>query len=119
MVLAIWNEAINISSTWLASSMEEGLHKYGSANESIPVKEGSDSGENVDFSRPHSVSMWAKQGFLVAFNRAENLSDHVLKTEGQDFIFVLYLLWLVILHSQYGFDFTRNAFQVLSKCQMP
>ncbi|KAM7472366.1 hypothetical protein LguiA_010549 [Lonicera macranthoides] len=82
VVLAIWNEAINVSSTWLASSMEEGLPKYSSANESIPVKEGSDLGENVDFGRPRSVSMWAKQGFLVAFNRAENLSDHVLKTEG-------------------------------------
>uniref|UniRef100_A0A5B6Z0J5 Putative serine/threonine-protein kinase ATG1 n=1 Tax=Davidia involucrata TaxID=16924 RepID=A0A5B6Z0J5_DAVIN len=81
VVMAIWKEALRVCSSWLASTMEDVLSRSCSANESTPVQKGAGlspcSEETVDFSMPESVSTWAEQGFLVAFDRAERLSDHL------------------------------------------
>ncbi|XP_059634469.1 serine/threonine-protein kinase ATG1a [Cornus florida] len=86
VVLAIWKNAIQVCSSWLASATEGDVPGSCSVHESTPVQEGSGlspySEETVDFSIPQSVSMWAEQGFLVALDRAEKLSNHIQDMDG-------------------------------------
>ncbi|XP_068315942.1 serine/threonine-protein kinase ATG1a-like isoform X1 [Pyrus communis] len=79
LVLAIWKKSIQICSTWLASSKEDKSPEGSSANESLQggAALSTKASENVDFSRPSSVLMWAEQGFIVAVDRAERLSYHI------------------------------------------
>ncbi|XP_050147030.1 serine/threonine-protein kinase ATG1a-like isoform X1 [Malus sylvestris] len=79
LVLAIWKKSIQICSTWLASSKEDKSPKGSSANESLQggAASSTNASENVDFSQPSSVLMWAEQGFIVAVDRAEKLSYHI------------------------------------------
>ncbi|XP_075671069.1 serine/threonine-protein kinase ATG1a isoform X2 [Castanea sativa] len=80
IVLAVWNKAIEICSSWLASASEGELPESSSTNESITSRIGAE--EHIDFSRPSSVSLWAEQGFIVAFDRAEKLSYHIRDMNG-------------------------------------
>ncbi|XP_048421594.1 serine/threonine-protein kinase ATG1a isoform X2 [Pyrus x bretschneideri] len=81
VVLAIWKKSLQICSTWLASSKEDKSPEGSSANESSLVQgraaSSTNASENVDFSRPSSVSVWAEQRFIVAFDRAEKLSYRI------------------------------------------
>lgn len=83
VVLAIWKKALQICSTWQEDELPEGS----STNKSSLVQGGAglppNVSENVDFSRPSSVSMWAEQGFVVAFDRAEKLSYHIKDMDGE------------------------------------
>ncbi|XP_062154872.1 serine/threonine-protein kinase ATG1a isoform X3 [Alnus glutinosa] len=86
VVLALWKKALQICSSWMASTAEGELPASSSTNESIPSWEAavlSPNTENhIDFSRPSSVSLWAEQGFIVAFDRAEKSSHHVRHMDG-------------------------------------
>ncbi|ONI23649.1 hypothetical protein PRUPE_2G200500 [Prunus persica] len=83
VVLAIWKKALQICSTW---SEAKELPEGSSANESSRVQGGAGLSPNasgsVDFSRPSSVSMWAEQGFIGAFDRAEKLSYRIQDMDG-------------------------------------
>ena len=67
VVLAIWKKALQICSSCLASAAEGELPESSSTNE---VQGRS----HINFSRSSS---WAEQGFIVAFNRADKLSNHI------------------------------------------
>ncbi|XP_015888950.3 serine/threonine-protein kinase ATG1a [Ziziphus jujuba] len=86
VVLAIWKKAFEICSAWLNSGSESEPPGSISANESKLVEGGAglspNTEEHVDFSRPSSVSTWAEQAFIVAFNRAEKLSYHIQVMDG-------------------------------------
>ncbi|XP_009335255.2 serine/threonine-protein kinase ATG1a isoform X2 [Pyrus x bretschneideri] len=84
LVLAIWKKSIQICSTWLASSKEDKSPEGSSANESLQggAALSTKASENVDFSRPSSVLMWAEQGFIDAVDRAEKLSYHIQEMDG-------------------------------------
>ncbi|XP_034202883.1 serine/threonine-protein kinase ATG1a isoform X2 [Prunus dulcis] len=83
VVLAIWKKALQICSTW---SEAKELPEGSSANESSRVQGGAGLSPNasgsVDFSRPSSVSMWAEQGFIGAFDQAEKLSYRIQDMDG-------------------------------------
>lgn len=86
VVLAVWKEALEICGKWLASNAESELPGSSSANESKLVELGEGLSPNteelVDFSRPSSVSSWAEQAFIVAFDRAERLSHRIQAMDG-------------------------------------
>ncbi|KAK9279633.1 hypothetical protein L1049_013312 [Liquidambar formosana] len=93
VVLALWKEVLRVCCTWLASTAENGASTAEngvsgscSADEFIPVHEGAslslNSIGNIDFCRPSSVSVWAEQGFLSAFDRAEKLSVRLRDMDG-------------------------------------
>ncbi|XP_057464025.1 serine/threonine-protein kinase ATG1a isoform X1 [Actinidia eriantha] len=86
VVLAIWKEAFQVCNYWLDSNMEDDLPGKCSAKESRPIQEAAslflNSEENVDFNIPRAVSIWAEQGFLVTFDRAENLSIRIQDMDG-------------------------------------
>ncbi|KAK3194492.1 hypothetical protein Dsin_025802 [Dipteronia sinensis] len=79
VVLAIWKKAFQICDYWMKPESE--LPSTSSGNKSTLVQDGTCSAsnpeENTDFSNPSSVSMWAKKGFILAFDRAEKLSNYV------------------------------------------
>ncbi|KAL6131174.1 hypothetical protein ACLB2K_069552 [Fragaria x ananassa] len=89
VVLAIWKKALQICGNWQASVDKDEIPESSSANASSVVQGGFTSSgntlnnsENLDFTSPSSVSVWAEQGFLVAFDRAEKLSYHVRDMDG-------------------------------------
>ncbi|XP_041000278.1 serine/threonine-protein kinase ATG1a isoform X2 [Juglans microcarpa x Juglans regia] len=86
VVLAIWKKSLQICSSWLTSTTEGELPATSSTNDFIPYLEGagssSNSGKHIDFSKPSSVSLWAEQGFLSAFDRAEKSSSHIRDMDG-------------------------------------
>ncbi|KAK3012230.1 hypothetical protein RJ639_012239 [Escallonia herrerae] len=91
VVLAIWKEAIQVCSSWLASINDDSCSSD-SANVCVPVEEGaylSSNLEDVDFGSHQSVSSWAEEGFVTAFDRAEKLSKHVQRIDGQADIYLL------------------------------
>lgn len=85
VVLAIWKKSLQICSSWLSATTEGELPATSSTNDSIPLAgagTSSNSGKHIDFSKPSSVSLWAKQGFLSAFDRAEKSSSHIRDMDG-------------------------------------
>ncbi|KAG6725740.1 hypothetical protein I3842_02G046000 [Carya illinoinensis] len=85
VVLAIWKKSLQICSSWLSATTEGELPATSSTNDSIPLEgagTSSNSGKHIDFSKPSSVSLWAKQGFLSAFDRAEKSSSHIRDMDG-------------------------------------
>ncbi|OMP06301.1 hypothetical protein CCACVL1_01634, partial [Corchorus capsularis] len=85
VVLAIWKKALQICNSWMTSAAEKECSGSSSGNEPT-IFQGSaylspNSDYNVDFSRPSSVSIWAEQGFIVAYDRAEKLSCHLLNMD--------------------------------------
>ncbi|KAJ4850251.1 hypothetical protein Tsubulata_018316 [Turnera subulata] len=81
VVLAIWKKALQICTSWLRSAAGTEVPESSSANEFALALCGTDMPPNVmddvEFSRPSSVSKWAEQGFITAFDRAEKLSSHL------------------------------------------
>lgn len=86
VILAIWKKALQICSTWLGSTTENDEPGSSSANDPRLAQGGvvlsPSTEENIDFSRPSCVSMWAEKSFLDAFNRAEKLSQHIHNMDG-------------------------------------
>lgn len=86
VVLAIWKKALQICGSWLTSTSHGELPGPSSAYEHTPVQGGTSSDpnseNNVDFSSPFSVSTWAEQGFILAFDRAEKLSYNIRDSDG-------------------------------------
>ncbi|XWS76796.1 hypothetical protein CRYUN_Cryun01aG0208600 [Craigia yunnanensis] len=81
VVLAIWKKALQICSSWMTSAAENELPGSSSANEPSNVQGSAhlspNSEYNVGLTRPPSVCIWAEQGFIVAYDRAEKLSCHL------------------------------------------
>ena len=86
VVLAIWKEALRVCSSWLASTAGSDLPETSSTNEFAPVQEVAglslESQEEVDFSKPSSVSISVERCFIAAFDRAEMLSSHLRDMDG-------------------------------------
>lgn len=86
VVLAIWKKALQICSSWLASITEGELRATSSNNDSTASSEGvglsQTTERHIDFSRPESVSLWAEQGFVFAFDRAEKLAYNIRDMDG-------------------------------------
>lgn len=77
-ILAIWDEIIKISSSWLASSSqssEETVNPQGAAL-------CSNTEHTLDFSKPSACLAWAKSGFIIACERSEKLAKHLQETDG-------------------------------------
>ncbi|XP_038682185.1 serine/threonine-protein kinase ATG1a isoform X2 [Tripterygium wilfordii] len=77
VVLAIWERALEICGSWLASVSERELPESSSANKSFGCDDLFKKEDNIDFSKTSSVYQWAEQGFIIAFDRAEKLSSHI------------------------------------------
>ncbi|KAL5572228.1 hypothetical protein UlMin_021825 [Ulmus minor] len=86
VILAIWERSLQICSTWLTSSTNTEIPASNLANEPILVQGGTTlspiTEEAVDFTRPSSVSSWAENSFVIAFNRAEKLSQIIREMDG-------------------------------------
>ncbi|XVF22263.1 hypothetical protein REPUB_Repub12eG0158400 [Reevesia pubescens] len=86
VVLAIWKKALQICSSWMTSAAENELPGSISANEPTNVQGSAhlspNSESNVDLSTPSSACIWAEQGFIVAYDRAEKLSCHLQDMDG-------------------------------------
>lgn len=86
VALALWREALRVCSSWVASTAEGDSPGSCSANEYTTDQEGayfslySDGG--IDFSRPSSVLLWVKQGFIVAYEHAEKMSNQLRDMDG-------------------------------------
>lgn len=52
--------------------------------------------EELDFTNPLQVVSWAERGFLIAYNRAEKLSNIVQHSDG---LFLPYIAADLIFHS--------------------
>lgn len=86
VVLAIWKKALDICSTWLAPISKNALHGSSSVNESV-IACGDATlshifNHKINFNDHHSVSLWAKHGFIIAVDRAEKLSCHIQNMDG-------------------------------------
>lgn len=80
LVLAIWKKALQICSSWLASTAGSKLPESSSASESTSVCSGMR--DNINFDSPSSACKWAEQEFVAAYDRAEKLSDHIQEMDG-------------------------------------
>ncbi|XP_008783542.2 serine/threonine-protein kinase ATG1a-like isoform X1 [Phoenix dactylifera] len=77
VTLAVWKEALRICNLWVASKTETDTLNT-SANEYPSHQKGHMSlniAEGVDFMKPSSVCSWAEEGFVVAYDRAEEISN--------------------------------------------
>ncbi|GKV49394.1 hypothetical protein SLEP1_g56147 [Rubroshorea leprosula] len=72
IVLAIWSKALKICTSWMTST-GDGEPGPSSAIEPTGAE------YNIGFSRPSSACIWAKGGFISAYDRAEEQSYHVQK----------------------------------------
>lgn len=82
VVLAIWKEVVRVCSSWVASSSST-ADKLEESRTSVNSLSNSKEGKYVvDFCRPCSVSLWAEQGFIRAFDRADKLSLHLRDMDG-------------------------------------
>ncbi|XP_050237692.1 serine/threonine-protein kinase ATG1a isoform X2 [Mercurialis annua] len=79
VVLAIWKKALQISSSWLASTAECELPESSLADESNHVR--SDISDEMNLGRPSSACKWAEQEFVAACDRAEKLSYHIAQMD--------------------------------------
>ncbi|KAG8477544.1 hypothetical protein CXB51_030758 [Gossypium anomalum] len=82
VVLAIWKKALQICSSWKTSAPDNESPGSNSGNQpTTPIQSSADlapnSGDNVDLNKPSSACIWAEQGFIVAYDRAEKLSCHL------------------------------------------
>nr|XP_010934020.1 serine/threonine-protein kinase ATG1a isoform X1 [Elaeis guineensis] len=78
VTLAVWKEALDICNLWMASKTETDTFNTSSANEYLSHQKDHMSlniAEGVDFMKPSSVSLWAEKGFVVAYDRAEEISN--------------------------------------------
>ncbi|GLT34244.1 hypothetical protein SLA2020_087690 [Shorea laevis] len=70
IVLAIWSKALEICTSWMTST---GDSEPGPSSAIEPT--GAE--YNIGFSRPSSACIWAKEGFISAYVRAEEQSYHI------------------------------------------
>ncbi|MBA0802424.1 hypothetical protein Gohar_012716, partial [Gossypium harknessii] len=82
VVLAIWKKALQICSSWKTSAPDNESPGSNSGNQPTTTIQSSadlapNSGDNVDLNKPSSACIWAEQGFIVAYDRAEKLSCHL------------------------------------------
>ncbi|WKA05689.1 hypothetical protein VitviT2T_023638 [Vitis vinifera] len=87
VVLAIWKKAVQVCSSWLASTAGSDLPETSSTNESAPVQEVAglslnSQEEEIDFSKPSSVSILVESEFIAACDHAEKLSSHLQDMDG-------------------------------------
>ncbi|XWS35971.1 hypothetical protein CRYUN_Cryun20dG0042000 [Craigia yunnanensis] len=116
VVLAIWKKALQICSAWRATAAENELPGSISANETTNVQSSANlspkSEQNVDFSRLSSVCIWAKQGFIVAYDRAEKLTCHIqdmdATAEMPDAMETIYRKALTVGRSGAADEYTEN-----------
>ncbi|KAJ4953921.1 hypothetical protein NE237_030753 [Protea cynaroides] len=85
VALALWREALGLCD-WVAPTAEGKSCGSCSANKCMLDQKTAClslySDDGIDFSRPSSVSEWAEKGFIVAFDRAENLSNQLRDIDG-------------------------------------
>ncbi|XP_077248329.1 protein kinase superfamily protein [Tasmannia lanceolata] len=90
LTLAVWEKAVHLCDSWVASHTDGDYVGSSSANECPPDQQGAYL-DGIDFSNPASVCSWAKQGFIVACERAENNSNYIRgSTEITDAMEVIY-----------------------------
>ncbi|MBA0756309.1 hypothetical protein Gogos_000115 [Gossypium gossypioides] len=82
VVLAIWKKALQICSSWKTSAPDNESPGSNSGNQPTTTIQssadlGPNSGDNVDLNKPSSACIWAEQGFIVAYDRAEKFSCHL------------------------------------------
>ncbi|KAL9229039.1 hypothetical protein vseg_004555 [Gypsophila vaccaria] len=85
VVLALWKEAFQICSSWQSSRRDSNATDSSSGNESSGNADASSSSgapNNTDFTDPSSMSLWAEQGFILAFDRTEKLSKYLQDVDG-------------------------------------
>nr|KJB41652.1 hypothetical protein B456_007G114000 [Gossypium raimondii] len=87
VVLAIWKKALQICSSWKTSAPDNESPGSNSGNQPTTTIQSSadlapNSGDNVDLNKPSSACIWAEQGFIVAYDRAEKLSCHLRDMDG-------------------------------------
>lgn len=81
IVLALWKKALQICNSWL---LQSGLPESTSGNESGKGAASSSSKvkDTTDFTNPSSVSIWAEQGFIDAYDGTEKLSKFLQDVDG-------------------------------------
>ncbi|KAA3475166.1 serine/threonine-protein kinase ATG1a-like isoform X1 [Gossypium australe] len=82
VVLAIWKKALQICSSWKSSAPDnESPRSNPGSQPTTTIQSSADlppnSGDSVDLNKPSSACIWAEQGFIVAYDRAEKLSCHL------------------------------------------
>lgn len=87
VVLAIWKKALQICSSWKTSAPDNESPESNSGNQqTISIQSSADlapdSGDNEDLNKPSSACIWAEQGFIDAYDRAEKLSCHLQDMDG-------------------------------------
>ncbi|XP_057997200.1 serine/threonine-protein kinase ATG1a isoform X1 [Hevea brasiliensis] len=94
VVLAIWKKALQIFSSWVASTAGSKSPESSSANESTSVHGGIR--DKIDFGRPSSACKWAEQEFVAAYDRAEKSSHHIQDMDGWA-VYQCFLVMFVLL----------------------
>ncbi|GAV76925.1 Pkinase domain-containing protein [Cephalotus follicularis] len=96
VILAIWKKAVQICGSWMAYTLGN-VHGSSSTTGSTVVQSGTGPlilEDNIDFSNPSSVCIWAEQGFIAAYDHAEKLSYHLIDmnaaTEMPDVMEIIY-----------------------------
>ncbi|KAL6847505.1 hypothetical protein ACP4OV_022531 [Aristida adscensionis] len=70
VILAIWKEALDACSLFM-HAVDDGNFSAKSNNSSLNVEQG------LDFTKPASVCSWAESGFMMAYDRAEEISHRL------------------------------------------
>ncbi|XP_021748823.1 serine/threonine-protein kinase ATG1a-like [Chenopodium quinoa] len=80
VVLALWNKALRNCNSWL---LQSDLSQSSSANESGKgAGSSSKAKDTIDFTNPSSVTVWAEQGFIGAYDGTEKLSKYLQDVDG-------------------------------------
>ncbi|XP_052479905.1 serine/threonine-protein kinase ATG1a isoform X3 [Gossypium raimondii] len=115
VVLAIWKKALQICSSWKTSAPDNESPGSNSGNQPTTTIQSSadlapNSGDNVDLNKPSSACIWAEQGFIVAYDRAEKLSCHLRDMDAQmpDAMEIIYQTALTIGTNGAVDEYMRN-----------
>ncbi|TYG44721.1 hypothetical protein ES288_D11G117900v1 [Gossypium darwinii] len=115
VVLAIWKKALQICSSWKTSAPDNESPGSNSGNQPTTTIQSSadlapNSGDNVDLNKPSSACIWAEQGFIVAYDRAEKLSCHLQDMDAQmpDAMEIIYQTALTIGTNGAVDEYMRN-----------
>ncbi|XP_048501575.1 serine/threonine-protein kinase ATG1a isoform X2 [Beta vulgaris subsp. vulgaris] len=82
VVLALWKKALRICNSWM---LQSGLSDSSSGKKSAGEGAASSSSkteDTTDFMNPSSVSIWAEQGFIDAYDGTEKLSKYLQDVDG-------------------------------------
>lgn len=86
IILAIWKEALSVCNSWLGLSRKGSDVPESSSGNETAGKGASSSSETdatTDISNPSSASIWAEQGFVLAYDRTEKLSKYLQDLDGR------------------------------------